>query len=88
VGRIAAFFLSGLQYQIEHHLLIDVPHVHYAKAQPIVERVCRRHGYPYRVISWGRGLRGTFAVFRSPKAVSGPPALAMVPGTGASGGPR
>jgi fatty acid desaturase len=69
VGRLAAFFFSGLQYQLEHHLLMDVPHVHYAKVQPIVEKVCRRHGYPYRVIPWSEGLRETFAVLRSPKAV-------------------
>jgi linoleoyl-CoA desaturase len=83
VGRLAAFFLSGLQYQIEHHLLIDVPHVHYAKIQPIVEGACRRHGYPYRVLSWGQGLRETFAVFRSPKAVALPPARMAGAGAGA-----
>ncbi len=82
VGRVAGFFLSGLQYQLEHHLLVDVPHVHYAKIQPIVERVCRRHGYPYRVVSWSEGLRETFAVLRSPKTVVALPEVRAAAGGG------
>lgn len=75
VGRLVGFFISGLQYHVEHHLLMDVPHVHYARLQPIVEKACRRHGYPYRVISWREGLRETFAVLRTPKTVIGLPKI-------------
>ena len=80
VSRPAAFFLSGLQYQIEHHLLAGLPHVHYRALQPIVEAACRRHGYPYRVCSWGEGLRGALAVLRKPKPVSAPSRASLAMG--------
>jgi fatty acid desaturase len=68
-GRVASFFLSGLQYQIEHHLVPGLSHDRYARVRPIVEAACRRHGYPYRVRSWGSALRETLAVLRTPKPV-------------------
>jgi len=76
VSRIVGFFLSGLQYQLEHHLLPDVSHVHYRRIQPIVEAACRDHGYPYRVRSWPEALRGTWAVLRAPKVVHDPELVA------------
>ena len=51
-GVVARFVCSGLQYQIEHHLFPSMSHVHYPAIQPMVERFCERHGYPYRVLSW------------------------------------
>jgi len=76
VGRIAGFFLSGLQYQLEHHLLPDIAHVNYRRIQPIVEAACREHGYPYRVRSWRAALRGTWSVLRAPKVVHAPELVA------------
>ena len=86
VGRVAGFFLSGLQYQIEHHLLRGVPHVHYAKISPIVESACRRHGYPYRVRGWSKSLRETLRVLRSPKPSVENPPPGRAGSAGAAGG--
>lgn len=72
VGPLAAFFLSGLQYQLEHHLLPDVCHARLGRVQPIVESACRAHGYPYRVLRWSTALRGALAVLRAPKPVHAP----------------
>jgi linoleoyl-CoA desaturase len=46
---LATWFLGGLNRQIEHHAFPRVCHVHYPALAPIVERVCRSHGVPYRV---------------------------------------
>jgi fatty acid desaturase len=69
VGRLAGFFLSGLQYQIEHHLVPGLAHPRYAALEPIVRRACERHGYPHRVLGWGDALRRSLAVIRTPKPV-------------------
>lgn len=72
VGRLAGFFLSGLQYQIEHHLVPGLAHPRYAELEPIVRRACARHGYPHRVLGWGEALRHALAVIRTPKPVVEP----------------
>ena len=82
VGRLAGFFLSGLQYQIEHHLVPGLAHPRYAELEPIVQRACARHGYPHRVLGWGEALRRALAVIRTPKPVMEPGAIAVE--TGAS----
>lgn len=69
VGRLPGFFLSGLQYQIEHHLVPGLAHPRYAALEPIVRRACERHGYPHRVLGWGDALRRSLAVIRTPKPV-------------------
>jgi fatty acid desaturase len=52
IGNQWAFLFSGgLNYQIEHHLFPTVNHCHYPNIQPIVERVCRKHGVEYRSFS-------------------------------------
>lgn len=43
----AAFFLGGLNNQIEHHLLPGVCHIHYAALAPLVRQVAAEHGLPY-----------------------------------------
>jgi fatty acid desaturase len=69
-GRLAGFFLSGLDYQIEHHLLPDLPHPCYRPAAAVVERILGDHGYPYRRIGWGRGLLQVLDVLHRPKRVT------------------
>jgi linoleoyl-CoA desaturase len=43
-SRILSFLLGGLNFQIEHHLLPQVCHVHYPALSPIVEGVCKEYG--------------------------------------------
>jgi len=40
-------FLGGLNYQVEHHLFPTVNHCHLAAIQPIVKRLCEKHGIDY-----------------------------------------
>jgi delta11-fatty-acid desaturase len=37
----------GLNYQIEHHLFPTVNHCHLRDIQPIVKKLCAKHGIPY-----------------------------------------
>ena len=46
-NRLLSWFLGGLNFQIEHHLLSRVCHVHYPALSRIVEQVCREYGIRY-----------------------------------------
>lgn len=46
-SRIAAFFLGGLNRQIEHHLFPKVCHIHYAEIGKIVKTTAQEYGLPY-----------------------------------------
>jgi len=47
-NRLLGWYVGGLNFQIEHHLLPDVCHVHYPALAGMVEETCRAHGVPYR----------------------------------------
>lgn len=67
VGRLASFFMAGLQYQLEHHLFPSVSHVHYSRVSRVVREVLEKHGYPYRQLGWGEALRRCAQVAFHPK---------------------
>lgn len=46
-NRLLAWYVGGLNHQIEHHLFPKICHVHYRNLSPIVERTARAHGLPY-----------------------------------------
>lgn len=46
-SRIAAFFLGGLNRQIEHHLFPKVCHVHYGSISKIVKQTAAEFDIPY-----------------------------------------
>jgi linoleoyl-CoA desaturase len=46
-NRLLGWYLGGLNFQIEHHLLPDVCHVHYPRLAGMVEETCRAHGVRY-----------------------------------------
>lgn len=46
-SRFVDTLLGGLNYQIEHHLFPSMPSASLRRAQPIVERYCRRLGIAY-----------------------------------------
>jgi linoleoyl-CoA desaturase len=47
-SRLLGWYLGGLNFQVEHHLLPDVCHVHYPALAGIVEETCKAYGVPYR----------------------------------------
>ncbi len=46
-SRVVTWLVGGLNFQIEHHLLPRVSHVHYPALSGIVERTCREFGVRY-----------------------------------------
>jgi linoleoyl-CoA desaturase len=44
---LAAWFLGGLNFQIEHHLFPRICHVNYPAMSALVESTCREFGVPY-----------------------------------------
>jgi fatty acid desaturase len=41
-------FSGGLNYQIEHHLFPNVNHCHHPYIQPIIKKICQKHGVEYK----------------------------------------
>jgi linoleoyl-CoA desaturase len=48
-STILYWLIGGLNYQIEHHLLPDVCHVHYKALTKIVSETAKEFGMPYHV---------------------------------------
>lgn len=48
-SKLLFWLIGGLNYQVEHHLLPDVCHVHYNKLTKIVADTAREYGMPYHV---------------------------------------
>ncbi len=46
-NRALNFYIGGLNYQIEHHLLPHICHINYPRLAPIVERTCKEYGLRY-----------------------------------------
>ncbi|MBL6446777.1 acyl-CoA desaturase [Fulvivirga sp. 29W222] len=46
-SRVFSWFIGGLNYQVEHHLLPNICHVHYRKLSRIVAETAREYGIPY-----------------------------------------
>ena len=46
-SRLAAWYLGGLNFQLEHHLMPGICHVHYPALAPLVKQVCAEYGVRY-----------------------------------------
>jgi fatty acid desaturase len=47
-NELTDYLSLWLNYQIEHHLIPDLPMRQYARIQPHVKALCERHGIPYK----------------------------------------
>ena len=47
-NRILNWYLGGLNFQAEHHLLPHICHIHYTSIAPILEKVAKKHNLQYR----------------------------------------
>ena len=48
-SNLLFWLIGGLNYQVEHHVLPDVCHVHYKKINKIVAETAKEFGMPYHV---------------------------------------
>ena len=46
-NQLLFWFIGGLNYQVEHHVLPDVCHVHYKKLAELVKETAKDFGLPY-----------------------------------------
>lgn len=46
-SKAAAFFLGGLNFQVEHHLFASISHVHYPLIRTVVKQTAEDFGIPY-----------------------------------------
>jgi fatty acid desaturase len=72
-------FCGGLNLQIEHHLLPHVACVRLPRAQPIVERHCRRHGIPYRHTGYLQAWAEVLAHLRRMGEIATAPVASLTP---------
>jgi len=61
-------FFGGINNHIEHHLFPSVPTARLRTARTITRAFCRRHGVPYREMSWRAAAREVTQHFRAMSA--------------------
>lgn len=56
-NRLLSWYIGGLNYQIEHHLLPHICHLNYPRLAPIVAETCKEFGIRYNChLSWRRAF--------------------------------
>ena len=79
-NRLLAWYLGGLNFQVEHHLFSRVCHVHYPAMAVVVQDVCARHGITHQshpglwpaLASHARWLRRMGAEVAEPRGAQQP----------------
>jgi linoleoyl-CoA desaturase len=66
-GMYGRFLLSGLDYQIEHHLFPGVSYHNLPKVSELVREYCDHHGYPHQTFGMLKAALGTIFIFYQPK---------------------
>jgi linoleoyl-CoA desaturase len=72
-NKLAAWYLGGLNFQIEHHLFSKVCHIHYPAISRIVENTCREFSMSY--ISYPTVRSAVTAHYRFLKMLGKSPAM-------------
>lgn len=57
INKLLAWYLGGLNRQIEHHAEHTKPHTFYSRMSEAIEPVCREHNVPYRDLTLWQALR-------------------------------
>jgi linoleoyl-CoA desaturase len=58
-NRLLSFYIGGLNFQIEHHLLPHICHLNYPRLAPIVRATCEEFGIQYHCYSTWRQAFGS-----------------------------
>jgi linoleoyl-CoA desaturase len=72
-NKLAAWYLGGLNFQIEHHLFSKICHIHYPAISRIVENTCREFSVSY--ISYPTVRSAVTAHYRFLKMLGKSPAM-------------
>jgi len=79
-SRVLNWYLGGLNFQTEHHLLPQVCHVHYRMLSPHFEKLCVQHGFRYSAhptlfsalkshARWLKRMGRSDAIYTGPKTI-------------------
>ena len=64
-NRLLSWYCGGLNFQVEHHLLPGVCHIHYKKLSPIVEATAKEFGFPYLSLdTHGQAIRSHYEMLK------------------------
>jgi linoleoyl-CoA desaturase len=75
-NRLLNWYIGGLNYQIEHHLLPHVSHVNYPRIAPIVQKTCEEFGIAY--VSYPTWRQAFMSHWRELRSLSRRPKLDAV----------
>jgi fatty acid desaturase len=67
-SRLHDFVFGGVNNHIEHHLFPSMPTARLRSARRITREFCRRHGIPYREMSWLEAAREVTRHFKAMSA--------------------
>lgn len=59
-NKILTWYMGGLNFQLFHHLLPKVSHVHYPDLIPLMDKVFEKHNLHYKNISFLEALHSHF----------------------------
>jgi linoleoyl-CoA desaturase len=77
-NRLLAWYIGGLNFQIEHHLFPQICHVHYPALAPLVAQTCAAFGLRYTIARTFRaGVVSHFRWLRRMGRSAGAPAAAQ-----------
>ncbi len=68
-NRYGRFLMSGLDYQIEHHLFRGISYTRLPELSELVKEYCKYHQYPHQTLGFFEASWKTIAVFYTPKPV-------------------
>ncbi len=72
-NRLLSWYIGGLNYQIEHHLLPHICHLNYPRLAPIVRATCEEFGIRYNCYrTWGEAFVSHWREVRLLGRPSGP----------------
>ncbi len=65
-NRLLSWYMGGLNYQVEHHLLPHICHLNYPRLAPIVQATCEEFGLPYHSYpTWRQAFVGHWRELRA-----------------------
>lgn len=68
-NRYGRFIMSGLDYQIDHHLFRGISYTRLPETSELVKEYCKFHNYPHQTLGVLEAAYKTIAVFYNPKPV-------------------
>jgi len=64
-NKFVTWYAGGLNFQIEHHLLPKISHIHYPKIAPLLEETAKEFNFPYyKFDNYGGALKSHYNILK------------------------